>query len=74
MLSGIRKVSLLRILTYLLCSAYYEILGSWLENKFILEEWWMIFSKVGKSVANLKISYLFYIADHTCSMMTDSQL
>ena len=28
---------------YLLYSAYYEILGSWLENKFILEEWWMIF-------------------------------
>ena len=27
----------------LLCSAYHEILGSWLENKFILEEWWMIF-------------------------------
>ena len=27
----------------LLCSAYYEIFGSWLENKCILEEWWMTF-------------------------------
>ena len=29
----------------LLCSAYYEIFGSWLENKFTFEEGWMIFER-----------------------------